>query len=463
MQSTSSFEETPAGSPIGDRVAAGAFCVGLVLLGFVAGSFVMVRETSVAQPIRQAYQGGFALYDKLTRYQDPLDTDLWRPARTDARGVTIHDPSQAQAGLTLYTSGHEQRAFLIDMDGRVVHEWALPFSKLWDKSSPIKAPQADDYVYIEKAHVLPNGDLLALYVAVGDTPWGYGLAKLDANSNVVWKYMGHAHHDFDLDDAGNVYVLTQEISSKPLPGYEYLRPPRIDDFLVKLSPDGQELNKVWLTGSVAESAAGRRLNMAPWYAREGSGDYLHTNSVDVLTAPLRGVAASKPGQALLSFRELNTVGLVDIESGKLVWASTGSWLRQHDAEGLPNGDIMLFDNEGGFENAHGVSRVLEFRPDTQEIVWSYAGTQEHPFESIVRSSESRLPNGNTLIVESDAGRVLEVTRSGQIVWEFVNPARGGKDNERIPIIFWVQRMDPDSYFEPGFRTQLTGAATSEAS
>jgi hypothetical protein len=468
MSNSTLYSETPhAGGTgdgsIGDRVATGAFCVGLVLLGFVAGSFVMVQENPVAQPIRQAYQGGFALYDKLTRYQNPLDTDLWRPARTEARGVTVYDASRAEAGLTLYTSGHDQRAYLMDMEGRTVHEWAFPFSKLWDKDAAVKVPRADDHIYIEKAHVYPNGDLLALYVAVGDTPWGYGLAKLDANSNVIWKYMGHAHHDFDIDPAGNIFVLTQEISSKPLPGFEYLRPPRIDDYLVKLGPDGKELQKVWLTGAVAHSPAGRRLNMAPWYAREGSGDYLHTNSVDVLTAPLDGVAGSKPGQALLSFRELSTIGLLDMDSGNLVWATAGSWLRQHDAEALPNGNIMLFDNEGAFPAEHGASRVIEFKPADQSIVWDYGGTADHPFESIVRSSESRLPNGNTLIVESDAGRVVEVTPQGEIVWEFVNPVRDGENNERIPIIFWVQRVDPQHYFEHGFQARLNPNGNSEAS
>jgi hypothetical protein len=32
-----------------------------------------------------------------------------------------------------------------------------------------------------------------------------------------------------------------------------------------------------------------------------------------------------------------------------------------------------------------------------------------------------LGNGNVLITESGAGRLLEVTRSGDIVWEFQNP------------------------------------------
>ena len=37
------------------------------------------------------------------------------------------------------------------------------------------------------------------------------------------------------------------------------------------------------------------------------------------------------------------------------------------------------------------------------------------------SSAERLPNGNTLITESDKGRAFEVTHAGEVVWEFWNP------------------------------------------
>jgi hypothetical protein len=36
----------------------------------------------------------------------------------------------------------------------------------------------------------------------------------------------------------------------------------------------------------------------------------------------------------------------------------------------------------------------------------------------------RLPNGNTLITESSFGRFFEVTKEGEIVWEYVNPFFG---------------------------------------
>lgn len=429
----------------------GAAAVGACLLGlgFIAGGYAMYREAFPADSLRQAFQGGAALYDKATRYNDPLATDLWRPARTSQTGVVRYDAAAAQSGVTLYSSGHDQRAFLMDMEGKVLHEWAMPFSRIWDETAAVKTPQKDDHIYIEKAHVFPNGDLLALYAAVGDTPWGYGLVKLDRDSNVIWKYLAHAHHDFAVDEAGHIHVLTQEISNQPLPGFEYLRPPRIDDFLVELSPDGKELGKVWLTGALAHSPAGKRLNMAPWYARAGSGDYLHTNSVDIIDRPIPGVAASRPGQALLSFREINAVGLLDQQSERIVWLKTGSWMRQHDADLLPNGHLLLFDNEGDLAE-HGASRVLEIDPATEAVTWSYGGREGEPLESIVRSSQDRLANGNTLIVESDAGRVIEVTPEGRIVWEFVNPVRGAGD--RIPIIFWVERRDPAG-FDPAFRAR----------
>ncbi|NJM92817.1 MAG: hypothetical protein HC861_09515, partial [Rhodospirillaceae bacterium] len=129
------------------------------------------------------------------------------------------------------------------------------------------------------------------------------------------------------------------------------------------------------------------------------------------------------------------------------------WARQHDAQILPAGTLLLFDNEGQ-QRRPWRSRVLELDPVTSHIVWSYAGRADEPLESLSRSSQTRLANGNTLIVESMAGRVIEVAPNGDTVWEFVNPVRGGEGDRRIPIIFWVQRIDPDRYFDADFKTLI---------
>jgi len=76
------------------------------------------------------------------------------------------------------------------------------------------------------------------------------------------------------------------------------------------------------------------------------------------------------------------------------------------------------------------SRVLEFDPTTLEIVWQYTpreaarGAVNTPyFYSRIISGMQRLPNGNTLITEGDDGRVFEVTRDHEVVWEYVSPHR----------------------------------------
>ena len=59
------------------------------------------------------------------------------------------------------------------------------------------------------------------------------------------------------------------------------------------------------------------------------------------------------------------------------------------------------------------------------------------------SGAQRLPNGNTLITESDGGRALEVTPDRRIVWEFFNPHRAGEQGEYIATLFELLRLPPD--------------------
>jgi hypothetical protein len=66
-----------------------------------------------------------------------------------------------------------------------------------------------------------------------------------------------------------------------------------------------------------------------------------------------------------------------------------------------------------------VSRVIEVEPATGRIAWKYENGPA--FFSEWGGSVQRLPNGNTLITNSNSGRAFEVTAEGKIVWEFANP------------------------------------------
>jgi hypothetical protein len=147
---------------------------------------------------------------------------------------------------------------------------------------------------------------------------------------------------------------------------------------------------------------------------------LHANSVRVLP---RALAAKfplfKPGQLLISLRNLDLLAVVDRERRSVVWASGGIWRAQHDAEFLENGHLLLYDNLGAFDKH---TRIVEFNPLTQAIPWCYAHENSTPFSASKRGMKQRLPNGNTLIVDPDNNRLFEVTRDKEVVWEIFCPS-----------------------------------------
>jgi outer membrane protein assembly factor BamB len=89
---------------------------------------------------------------------------------------------------------------------------------------------------------------------------------------------------------------------------------------------------------------------------------------------------------------------------------------------LDNGNLLIFDN-GTHRRDHPAtfSRVIEVDRRTNTIVWQYADQSLFEFFSPYISGAQRLANGNTLISEGVHGRLFEVTREGEVVWEFVSP------------------------------------------
>lgn len=86
--------------------------------------------------------------------------------------------------------------------------------------------------------------------------------------------------------------------------------------------------------------------------------------------------------------------------------------------------VLPFDPERGFLREPGEP----FGPEAP--AWSYSdpGT----FYSSFISGAQRLPNGNTLICSGAQGRVFEVTRAGEVVWDLRNPYTGDIDHG-IPV------------------------------
>lgn len=390
-----------------------------------------------------------ALYLYKSNVEEAELDPLWHPAHLPGpdsdNPVVRHDPKAAWPGLNLFVQTGRQGATLIDMDGRVVHEWRRRFDQVWDTAPQVKSYAEEDpaywadKVYWRRVHLFANGDLLVIYESPYRTPYGFGLAKLDRNSNVLWKLSENAHHDVAVAPDGEIYVLTQSIRETAYPGLSRIQPPFLEDKIAILSPEGGKRNEISVLAAFLNSDFAPMLDALD---QDLLGDIMHTNTVRYVD---RSTAARFPfaeeGQLLISMREMNAIALLDPVTERIVWADTGMWRRQHEPQLLDNGRILLFDNQG-YRGEEGATRVIEYDPLTHAIAWSYAGTESEPLISTVYGTQQRLANGNTLIVESNNGRAIEVTPAGRTVWDFRLPDRiRPNGTEMVRILPSLVRID----------------------
>jgi hypothetical protein len=430
------------------RVMACLSILGLVGVGYLCGAAVMFFQLPSSDFLRKSFTGGKAWHER-GHPQDARRTS----SGSSREGITVDVPGKTWDGFTLYTTVPGARATLIDMRGEVVHRWELPFRRAWPRAPHVRDPVPDERIHWFRCHLYPNGDLLAIYHAEGDTPYGYGLVKLDKDSNLLWAYPANVHHDLDVAEDGTIYTLTQKIVREAPAGLEFLPSPYLGDFLVVLSPEGQELDSIPILEAFRDSpyalmlaviGEGRALidvplsgdtTPAPDYASQllAKGDIVHTNSVKVLSqARAAKFPLFQPGQLLLSVRNLDTIAVLDRPTRRVVWAARGVWRIQHDAEFLNNGHLLLFDNSGSIKSC----RVIEYDPLTQATPWAYPNENATPFSALFRGMKQRLPNGNTLIVDPYNVRIFEVTHEKELVWESFGP--GG-----VTAVTGARRYRPD--------------------
>ena len=344
------------------------------------------------------------------------------------RGVTLHDPGRAWAGVNLYVSGN--KAILLTMDGRQLHTWTLPKGH-------------DRCEYFE---LLDNGDMAIVCVSTG-------LLRLDWGSRVVWESEPTAHHD--------VHQLGDRLLVPIRDEYRRRRGRKIIfDSIAVLSADGEResLWSTWdhfdeITSLTAPSPLEKPLPFWHFFSK-GKYDYFHLNTIEVLgdTDLGRSDTRFQEGNWLVSLRNADLILILDRDTQKIVWSwGPGEIKMAHMPTQLANGNLLIYDNQS-LETA---TRVIELDPATETIVWEYQGDPPESFFSPFQGSNQRLPNGNTLICDSEIGRAFEITPEGDIVWEFFNP--DVTDGKRRSV-YRVTRMNEERARELGeiARSRLEG-------
>lgn len=386
--------------------------------GILSSTFYLAPAGQIRLQLVNVYGHLNYLYESITDSKNQFTSTMWFEDNSARSGATIHNAAAIQPGFTL-VSKNRTEAVLLDQQGKVVHRWKCDFASAFNERDFVIFPQQPDMLHWHRTWLFANGDLLVNHDYVNHYPYGYGLLKLDKDSNVLWKYAGTAHHDFDIDDYGNIYVLVQETGTEKIGSID---PPYIEDFVAIVDEKtGQEKSRFSIFQALKNSPYKYVLNN--WQTSIHS-EVTHTNAVRLITeawARNNNISRVQAGDLLISLRNPSAFIVVDPAERTVLWYGRGIWKQQHDPDLLDNGRMLIFDNQGLLGSPNGQSRVLEIDLFTHEIFWEYKGTKDSFFDSWIRGAQQRLPNGNTLITESQRGHLLEVTRQNEIVWEYYNP------------------------------------------
>ena len=321
--------------------------------------------------------------------------------------VEKYDEQRVMPGYVLYSAYSGDAFFLINRKGEVVHRWEV--------RGPCKIGE-----------LLPGAILL--FARMRD-----GVFEADWNNNILWKYHCRQHHDFCRKPNGNTIALCNEFmfDQRVFQG-------AIDKNAVFLEVD-RDLNPIWEwhSNSCVEQLI-EEFGVEFPYEHE---DWTRSNTVESLPdTPLgRRDPRFREGNVIFSFRNLDLIGVVDYQTGKIAWGwGRGELDRQHMPTMLPDGKILIFDN-GPHRKW---SRIIELDPETKQITWEYR-MPDYAFAGAL-SGQEQLPNGNLLICCAP-GVLLEINRQGEILWEYHNCAKGQNEATAVYRACWYPPEQVEPY------------------
>ena len=381
-------------------------------------------------------------------------------------GLLRNEPGSFQ-GYTLFNRSSGDTIYLIDNAGRVVHQWQLAdiagAAKLLENGNLLVSGYGGRRGGGVR-EIDPDGQVVWQYEHGGQH---HDFLKMP-NGNVLLLSRQNKTAEEIIAAGGNPQFLPSGVESFRIPAVVEVRPTGTDsgeivwewsmgDHLIQ-GFDPEKPNY----GAVADHPElidlNYRLGRQAVLPNQQRPNVVHSNSLDY---------HPELDQIMISARNFSEVWIIDhstttaeaagssggqggrggdllyrwgnpraYQAGtpadqRLFWPHTAHWI----GPGLPGaGNILLFNNGNEFpRDRRNYSTVNEFIPPVQGngyrqeggtyppagSVWTYEAGAD--FYAPAQSGAQRLPNGNTLILDSAHGAIIEVTPAGQEVWRYINP------------------------------------------
>ncbi len=396
--------------------------------------------------------------------------------QTRTIGLILNDTVQAFQGYTLFAPKQNTMTYLINNEGRKVHEWT-----------------ASTHPPGQSVYLLENGNLLRTCMIQGQLGTGGGeggrLEEYDWNDSLVWSLDFSTstytqHHDVRRLPNGNILMLVVEkktYAQVVAAGFDpgKLNPEiaqkgyMLPDYVVEIHPiypTGGTIVWEWhVWDHLIQDYDASKYNYGIVSAHpeliDADGDHRnlplfwnHMNCIDYNPA-LDQIALSVRGNSEVWIIDHGTTtaqaaghsGGTHGKGGDLLYrwgnpltygagnAGNQKYLEQHDVEWVrPDcpgaGNLTCFNNGIG----RNYSTVDEIIPPVDAsgnyaftagsaygpsgFAWSYQATPPGSLFAHDISGAQRLQNGNTLIDDGPHGTFTEVTPAGTIVWKYINPA-----------------------------------------
>jgi hypothetical protein len=381
-------------------------------------------------------------------------------------GLIQHNPGTLDDGFVLFAPTRSNTTYLIDRCGKEVKSWTSTYN-----------PGLSCYL-------LSDGTLLRTGVVQSQSfnAGGHGgvIEKIDWNGNVIWTYFisdatNWQHHDVKALPNGNILVIAWESKTNTqaiAKGRNPLLVPTTlwSEQILEIQPTGATGgNIVWewhLWDHLIQDFDNTKpdfgaVNTNPqllninYNATAGNSDWIHLNSIDYNVAL---------DQILVSSRVLNEIWVIDHSTSSAEAAShsggnsgnggdflfrwgnplaynTGTstqFFGQHNAQwiqtGLPyENQIMVFNNGNGRTGGNystieiinppvdgfNYTSSLPYLPTSTS--WIYNDGNPNNFYAQLTSGCQQLSNGNVLFCNGPKGTFKEISASGSILWEYINP------------------------------------------
>ena len=381
-------------------------------------------------------------------------------------GLIQHNPGTLDDGFVLFAPTRSNTTYLIDKCGKEVKSWTSTYN-----------PGLSCYL-------LSDGTLLRTGVVQSQSfnAGGHGgvIEKIDWNGNVIWTYFisdatNWQHHDVKALPNGNILVIAWESKTNTqaiAKGRNPLLVPTTlwSEQILEIQPTGATGgNIVWewhLWDHLIQDFDNTKpdfgvVNTNPqllninYNATADNSDWIHLNSIDYNVAL---------DQILVSSRVLNEIWVIDHSTSSAEAAShsggnsgnggdflfrwgnplaynTGTstqFFGQHNAQwiqtGLPyENQIMVFNNGNGRTGGNystieiinppvdgfNYTTSLPYLPASTS--WIYNDGNPNNFYAQLTSGCQQLSNGNVLFCNGPKGTFKEISESGTILWEYINP------------------------------------------